>query len=182
MTYNYLTMERVRIVRLTQDYVFKSFDCGDEDLNDFLLKDSKAYLQNRLSVTYIMETSDRTIGYFSVLNDKLALYESDKATWRKVKHLFKHAKHRSDYPAVKIGRLAIDKKYQNHHIGTDMLNFIKFLFSERNQSGCAFITVDALKSATPFYLKNRFKHLRKDELQHDCDTCQLYFELGRLDK
>ena len=32
-----------RIVRLAQDHLLKPFDCGNADLNDFLLNDAKAY-------------------------------------------------------------------------------------------------------------------------------------------
>ena len=52
--------DNIRVVRLTQDYQFKSFDCGNQDLNDFLLSDSKPYLKKLLSVTYILETDDDT--------------------------------------------------------------------------------------------------------------------------
>ena len=38
--------DNIRVIRLTQDYQFKSFDCGNQDLNDFLLSDSKPYLKN----------------------------------------------------------------------------------------------------------------------------------------
>ena len=30
----------MRLVRLTEDHVFKPFDCGEEDLNEFLLLDA----------------------------------------------------------------------------------------------------------------------------------------------
>lgn len=30
----------IRIVRLTEDYEIKPFDCGNDDLNDFLLNDA----------------------------------------------------------------------------------------------------------------------------------------------
>ena len=33
----------MKIVRLTQEHIFKPFDCGESDLNDFLLIDSKEY-------------------------------------------------------------------------------------------------------------------------------------------
>ena len=50
--------DNIKVVRLTQDYQFKSFDCGNQDLNDFLLIDSKPYLKKLLSVTYILETDE----------------------------------------------------------------------------------------------------------------------------
>ena len=49
----------MKIQRLTQYYIFKDFDCGNEDLNDFLFNDSKRYLKSRLAVTYIIESEDR---------------------------------------------------------------------------------------------------------------------------
>lgn len=39
----------MKVVKLTDDYVFKDFDCGNPDLNDFLLNDSKGYLKRLLS-------------------------------------------------------------------------------------------------------------------------------------
>lgn len=56
------------------------------------------------------------------------------------------------------------------------------MFAEGNRTGCAFITIDALKEAIPFYLKNNFKYLRKDALnQADAETYQMYFDLAQLD-
>lgn len=75
----------MRLIRLTEDYVFKPFDCGDNDLNEFLLSDSKSYLHRLVSVTYIIETDDRTVAFFSVSNDRVSIVDSDKATWRKIK-------------------------------------------------------------------------------------------------
>lgn len=51
------------LIRLTQDYQFKPFDCGDSDLNDFLINDSKSYLQKLLAVTYVLENQEETIAF-----------------------------------------------------------------------------------------------------------------------
>lgn len=53
----------MRLVRLTANHVFKPFDCGVEDLNDFLLSDAKDYLRRLVSVTYIIETEERTVAF-----------------------------------------------------------------------------------------------------------------------
>ncbi len=36
---------------LTSDYEMKSFDCGDSDLNDFLLHDAKLFAEKRIGLT-----------------------------------------------------------------------------------------------------------------------------------
>ena len=41
----------MKVVRLTQEHDFKPFDCGEGDLNEFLLQDSKQYAKGLLAVT-----------------------------------------------------------------------------------------------------------------------------------
>ncbi len=172
--------DNIQVVRLTQDYQFKSFDCGNQDLNDFLLTDAKNYASRLLSVTYILENDDDIVAYFSVSNDKIAIPDSDKATWRRIKKLFPHSKHRSDYPAVKIGRLAVNAKYRQNGIGSDILSFVKELFITSNRTGCSFVTVDALREAIPFYQKNDFHFLNRKELETESETCLMYYDLSQL--
>jgi hypothetical protein len=174
-------LDKIRVIRLTDDYVFKSFDCGNQDLNDFLLSDSKHYLKRLLSVTYILETEDDIVAYFSVSNDKISIPESDKATWRKIKKIFPHSKHRTDYPAVKIGRLGVSIKYQQLKFGSNILDFIKEMFVTNNRTGCSFITVDALREAIPFYQKNNFLFLDKSSIEDmSKETCLMYYNLSEL--
>ena len=171
----------MKVVRLTQDYILKDFDCGNKDLNDFLLYDSKRYLESRLAVTYIIECDKNIAGFFSVSNDKLTVREVNKSAWRRVKQLFTHRKHRSDYPAVKVGRLAVDRRYQGNAIGSDILNFIKNMFVYNNRTGCVFVTVDALREALPFYIKNNFRCIDKKQIERDSITIQLYYNLNELE-
>lgn len=63
----------MKIVRLTEEHVFKPFDCGEEDLNAFLLKDAKFYAQGLVAVTYIVEDEDMTVAFFSLSNDRISL-------------------------------------------------------------------------------------------------------------
>lgn len=171
----------IRVIRLSEDYEFKPFDCGNDDLNAFLLQDSKDYQKRLLSVTYVLENDIEILAYFSVSNDKIAIPDSDKSTWRKIKALFPHSKHRSDYPDVKIGRLGVSLKYQHSRIGSDILNFVKDMFITNNRTGCSFITVDALRPAASFYLKNDFLYLDKQSAMDETkETILLYYDLSRL--
>ena len=42
-----MDIDELQIVRLTQDYNLKEFDCGNPDLNEFLLNDAKDYQKGR---------------------------------------------------------------------------------------------------------------------------------------
>lgn len=166
------------LVRLTQDYIFKPFDCGDTDLNEFLLKDSKVYLQKLLAVTYALETETGIVCFFSLLNDRITKEESTSGNqWRK---LFRkpNGKDFSSFPAMKIGRLGVSQSFKAQGIGTIILDYIKELFITNNRTGCRYITVDAYRASLPFYEKNGFKYLTtKDE---DQDTRLMYFDLMTL--
>ena len=170
----------LRMFRLKEEYVIGDFDRGNQDLNDFLLKEAKPFSKYLLSVTYIIEQHGDVVAFFSLSNDKISIPDSDKSTWRKIKSIFPHRKHRSDYPAVKIGRLGVSKKYQRSRIGSVILNAVRTMYVEENRAGCTFITVDALKEAVPFYLKNGFKFLKKSEENDGKETSLLYFNLTSL--
>ena len=171
----------MQFIRLTDNYQFKAFDCGNSDLNDFLLSDAKNYAKRLLSVTYLIENENEIIAFFSVSNDRISIRESDKAVWRKIKNEFPYSKHRSDYPAVKIGRLGVNLTHQTSHIGTYILDFVKKTFITNNRTGCAFITVDALPSAIPFYQKNGFKFLKTSaNSQSTENTIPMYYDLSQL--
>lgn len=60
----------MKIVRLTPDYLFGLFDCGEPDLNDFLLADAKEYASRLLAVTYIIEENHKIAAFFSLSNDR----------------------------------------------------------------------------------------------------------------
>ena len=169
----------MRIVRLTPDYQFGPFDCGVPDLNDFLLTDAKEYAIHLLAVTYIIEANDDIAAFFSLSNDRISLEESDKATWRRIKKAFPHRKHRSDYPAVKIGRLGVEHRYRGLRLGTSIIDFVKKAFVTNNRTGCCFVTVDALPSALGFYERNGFLLLRKSD-RKNAETIPMYFNLSRL--
>lgn len=52
-----------RIVRLTEELPLKPFDCGNADLNDFLLNDAKAYASRLLAVTYLLEDDKELLAF-----------------------------------------------------------------------------------------------------------------------
>jgi len=169
--------------RLTADHEILPFDCGDHDINDFLLTDAKDYLRQHLAVTYILEKSNKTILYFTLSNDKITSVESTDSFWRKIKRLFPHSKHRKDYPAVKIGRLGIHSDYQHtdEHWGSLVIDYIKHSMISHNKTGCRFITVDAYRAAVPFYQSNGFKFMGASEKERydkgKGQTIAMYYDL-----
>lgn len=166
------------LIRLTPDYQFKPFNCGDADLNDFLLNDSKSYAVKLLAVTYILETEAEIIAFFSLLNDKITVQDTDSGSqWKKL-FIRKTGKSFRSHPAMKIGRLGVSNNYKGQGIGTIILDYIKELFITNNRTGCRFITVDAYGASLGFYEKNGFNYLTKTD--EGKDTRLMYFDLMTL--
>ena len=105
--------DRLQIRRLCADDVVKNFDCGDEDLNDFLLSDAPLYCRVRLATTYVLEDGKDgdVVGYFSLAHDRISLtdFPSSSAYNRFRKQFFAQGKMFKSYPALKICRLATDR-------------------------------------------------------------------------
>ena len=165
--------DEVSILLLTEGYSIKPFDCEDEDLNDFLFNEATPYQKELLATTFVMENDEQTLGYYSLLNDSLQLREdmfASKSQFRKfLRELMPYPKrHLKTIPALKIGRLAIDKSFKGRGIGRVIMNTIIDDCVELNDRH----TVDAYKQAIPFYQKMGFKFLTEDDKN---DTTRLMF-------
>jgi GNAT superfamily N-acetyltransferase len=171
--------ENLTIIRLSTDYNFKNFDCGDADLNDFFLNDSLNYQNQLLAVTYVVEDNfkNEIVAFFSLLHDKISINDLPSNNQRKknFKDLMPAGKRFSSYPAVKIGRLGINNSYQNKGIGSFLMDFIKGSYVEDSDAGCRFITIDAYRQSLPYYEKNQFKYLTP--LDSTEETRAMYFDL-----
>jgi GNAT superfamily N-acetyltransferase len=164
-------MEDFLFERLTVTHQIKPFDCNDEDidLKEFLEEDALPYLKQLLAVTYLIESPKATIAFFTVSNDKILLAESkSKQFWKKHVASNLHFEKRgfNSFPAVKIGRLAVNKNYQSQGFGKMIIDWVKHSFIEHNKTGCLFVIVDALNRprTISFYQKCGFDFLRQDDL------------------
>ena len=170
----------MNIVPLTKGYALTAFDCGDSDLNEFLLEDAKHFLEKRIANTYILEDEGRIAAYFCLLNDKVSRQEITNSRWKSIKDSFPENKRFRSYPTIKIGRFAVAQEYRGQHIGSTLMDSLKlFLKNEVSRSAFRYITVDAYLSAIPFYRKNGFTELtQKEEAEH---TRLMYFDMLELE-
>ena len=175
---------RFDIRKLGENERVKSFDCGDADLNDFILNDALPYRKEKLAVTYTYVEKGKpnnVAAFFCLSNDRISLTDFDSKTkYNKFSRRFNNRKRLKSYPAVKIGRFAVSLSMKGLSIGSILLTFIKRYFTADNKTGCRFLTVDAYAAAIPFYLKNGFVPLNDEDA--DEPTRLLYFDLNDLDE
>ena len=170
----------MKIVPLTHDYTLTNFDCGDSDLNEFLMEDAKHFLSKRIANTFILEYDGRIAAYFCLLNDKISRIEITNSRWKKIKDSFPEGKQFRSYPSIKIGRFAVSVDYRGQNVGSWLLDILKErLYMMQSQSAFRSITVDEYLSAIPFYQKNGFVELtQKDEGEY---TRLMYFDMMEME-
>lgn len=172
-----MDFEKFIFRQIDADTKIKSFDCGDADLNDFLISDAVNYYKAMMALTYLLEDNElnKTVAYYSLLNDKIVFDPDERKLWNRLNRRVINSKRRKEYPAVKIGRLAISKDYAGMQIGTAIILQIKHIFATMSHSACRFITVDAYSAAVPFYEKCGFMFL--SEKDRYAPTRAMYFDL-----
>jgi len=167
------------IKRLALNDKIVSFDCGDYDLNDFILNESIFFQKEKLAVSYVLKDRVETqnvVAFFSLSNDKISITDfENKTKYNRFSKRFNNRKRLKSYPAVKIGRLGVSNSMKDKRIGSAIINYIKSYFINDNRTGCRFLTVDAYADAIPFYLKNGFVPLNDDDIKDK--TRLLYFDL-----
>ena len=184
MFQNSIDKSHLDFVRLRFGKNIKQFDCGDSDLNDFILRRAPEFQKHLLSVSYAcvdVDDASKVYAYCSLANDKVAVGDfKDKTEFNRFRKKlgFPNEKRLKSYPAVKLCRLGVDESAKGHQIGTTVLNYIKAMFVFENKTGCRFLTVDAYLDAVPFYVKNGFRFMNTDD--DDPHTRLMFFDLMKL--
>lgn len=169
------------------------FVCGDRDLEDFFSNDCFAYAKQLLGKTYCYRLDGephKIVCAFTLANAGIRVNDLPNARKKKIEADIPHVKALKDYPAVLVGRLGVSNEFRSKHIGSEVLDFIKYWFIEpNNKTGCRFIIVDAYNNETTlsFYERNGFKTVfstdnQEKEYRHlDCsihlNTRLMYFDL-----
>lgn len=144
---------KVEPFRETRDV--KAFTCGDKDLDDFLTTaEVTTYESQGLGRTYLAYYDGTLVGYFTISNDSLRI-----DYLRKRKSFSIPSKKIVDaYPAVKIGRLATAKEWQNKGIGRYVMGYIaKIALESGAKSGVRLLVLEAKPYSVPFYEKCGFE-------------------------
>ncbi|MBR1609868.1 MAG: N-acetyltransferase [Methanobrevibacter sp.] len=161
--------ENYRFETLTKDHDLSNFECDSEDLTNFLKDDAFTQQKRKLNLTKLIICDDELIGYVSLLTDTIPLKDiRDEETRKDIKNQLNITSKKRKLPAIKIGRLAIDKKYSKQGLGSEILMSILFNIKNLAESsvGLRFVTVEGYAKAYNFYVEhNNFINLKKDDMK-----------------
>ena len=105
--------EPVRIEKLRRDHMVAGFDCGHEELNQFLIRFALTNQQAGAAQTYVVLVGEAVAGYYALAVGEVAF---DDAPQRLSKGLARHP-----VPIMLLARMAVGTAWQRRGIGTALL-------------------------------------------------------------
>ena len=160
-----------------------NFDCGHDDINEFLKDDALNYQNQKIANTYVfLDLYGNVKCFFSISNDCLNDLGDTRGFTNKIWNKFHrnripNEKRIRQYPAVKIGRLGVDESLHRNGIGSELMDFIKGWVFLEHKPACRLLLLDAYNKErqTNYYIRNGFSFLlEKDETEK---TRIMYFDL-----
>jgi ribosomal protein S18 acetylase RimI-like enzyme len=138
---------------LTGNHDRQAFDSGHPELNDWLLKVARQHLEKGLSKTFVATLEDAPsviCGYYALTLAELENHHLPEAWRKKLPHRI---------PGVRLGRLAVDERYQGKGLGelllVDALTRAGRIYTEAGGIG---LFVDALdEQAAGYYRRFGFQ-------------------------
>ena len=172
---------------LTDDYEFGNFDCADDDITRFLFDDAKGFQRERIANTYLFTDDNNDIAaYFCISNDCLVDRGEERGFTKTVFNRFHrqidlpNQKRIRQYPAIKIGRLGVDKKYHGAGLAYQLMDFIKIYSLIELKPACRLLLLDAINQErqVKYYQRNKFTFLLDNDTTRK--TRIMYYDFERL--
>ena len=138
----------MQVLPLTGSHDRQGFDCGRQELNDWLRQVARQHQDKGLSKTFVAVREDapeRICGYYALTLAELENRHLPDA-WRK--------KLPRRIPGVRLGRLAVDKQYQGKGLGelllVDALTRAQRIYTEAGGIG---LFIDAIDERAADYYR-----------------------------
>lgn len=155
-------LERLTLLPICRVDALDRFSNEYEEYNVFLKEDAYNYENLSISRTHLLvdTQSGDILAYMALVTDSVQLSKSEKELEEMGLIPF------STFPALKIGKLAVDfaAKQKYYGIGSLMIRLARGFASDINDNGvaCRFLTIDAdienNPDVTKFYTKNGFTY------------------------
>ncbi len=151
----------MKIIPVSQEIMRKEFDCGIEELNRYLSQFAIPNDKKNIGKTFVAVEGEeplKPVGYYTVSIAQIKFEELPDD--------IKKGLPRYPIPAMRIGKLAVDRNCQGKKLGAQLLkDALVRAVKISSEVALHFILVDALnETAKSFYLKYGFIPLGDDSL------------------
>jgi len=143
--------------KLSRDFDRDDFDCGIESLNEFLKRYALQNLKKNISVTMVAvseENRKKVLGYYSVSMAQVSFEELPADLSKGIPRYY-------PVPAMRIGKLAVDRTAQGVGLGGELLRDVLLRALDLSREiGTGIVLVDAIDAnAKRFYERYGFVSL-----------------------
>jgi len=151
-----INFDDIEVQKLRRDTDLTNFDCSLDDdlgLDVFIHKEALAYQETLLGITYLFYYKSNFVGFVTLAMGRL-----------RGKYIEKEEIRLSYYPALLIGRLAVDNNYRKRGICRFICDWCTG-FAERlaKNIGCKFLVLDTNKRISVIYEKCGFLGAREND-------------------
>lgn len=153
-------MSDLRLVLLADGHRLDGFDCGDEQLDAWLVKHARASHKADLARTYLaLARDDAVVGYVSLTTGSVA---RDEAPRRFPRGMPAHP-----LPTIPIARLAVARSHQRRRVGSRLLaEALRMAVGASDAVAARLVVVDAIDvAAADFYRRWGFVDLPEHPLR-----------------
>lgn len=138
-------------------------DEGKKDIAEFLKHHAYELQKSNMAITRLFfNASGELVGYFTLFNDivpRIGKSKLVKEQWALPNERF--------YPAIRLHYFGVDDRYKRMGIGHTMIHEVfNLCYNIAQQSGCTFISIEALLSAVDFYKKYDFKVIGRNNARY----------------
>ena len=142
--------------KLSKDFARDDFDCGVESLNDFLKRYALQNLKKNICVTTAAVAEDnpkKILGFYAASMGQVNFESLPEDLAKEIPHY--------PVPAMRIGRLAVDRAAQGAGLGGELLRYALYSALDLSKEvGTCIVLVDALdENAKRFYERYGFVSL-----------------------
>ena len=141
---------------LSEDDCCDDFHCRKDELNKFIHEEAIPFQKERLGTTYLFMNDKKTVGFVTLLMANIRRESLDGDNKPEVG--------KGQFPALQIGQLAVDVKYEDNDIGTYLLDWsVGFALTTSDRIGCRFVVLDAERQVLDFYEKYGFRMIKRQD-------------------
>ena len=167
-------LAKLEVSRLKQGDDLTAFTSTDSDRDDFLKVFALTYQEENVGVSFLARLGSELIGFFTI-----------SAAWIRVKRVeprdqVQELEEMEYYPALLIGQLAVDKRFEKQGVGKMLLQTIYGIAVQlQERIGIRFLLLSATPTSLSWWTARGFIALRDQE---DRRLPFLYLDVRKMER
>lgn len=136
------------------------FCCTKDELNEFIHNEALDFQEELLGITHLWYYEGQLVGFVTLSTADIRKEMMDFEDRPRIG--------KDHYPALQIGQLAVDEKFEGNGIGGFICRWVMGKALDLSKSvGCRFIILNAKRDVISFYKKNGFKMLKRQDKRRE---------------